>query len=119
GGGGAERGPGDAHLPGGGVTRAGPADATPGTLRVAAIYSRANGLGDVVLPHALALAHATAALDSAVFVRGGRELGAIARATPTVVVQTRRQYLDAVKAQGRQNAESQWVVDALMILIAA
>ncbi len=99
------------------------ADATSATLRVAAIYGRANGIGDVVLPHGLALRHATAALDDAVFVAGDRSttrraLDAIARATPTAAVLDRDRYLAAVRARTNRAAESQWVVDALMILIA-
>jgi putative ABC transport system permease protein len=93
------------------------ADGTPADLRVAAIYRRANGLGDVVLPRALALRHAAAALDDAVFVAGaGRR--ALERATPTATVLTRARYLGAVQAESSRNADSQWVVDALMILIA-
>jgi hypothetical protein len=48
------------------------ADATPAQLHVVAIYHRANGIGQIVLARELALAHAGAALDSAVFVAGGR-----------------------------------------------
>jgi putative ABC transport system permease protein len=100
------------------------ADGTPARLRVVAIYRRANGLGDVVLPRPLAREHATAALDSAVFVAGGRDravargLDAIARATPTAVVRSRTAYLHDVRAQDQENAKAQWVVVALMIAIA-
>jgi putative ABC transport system permease protein len=99
------------------------ADATPTLLRVVAVYDRANGIGDVVLPHALALAHASAALDSAVFVAGhgpavDRGLAAITRSVPTAVVQSRASFLGDVKAQGADQARAQWVVMALMILIA-
>jgi putative ABC transport system permease protein len=94
------------------------ADGTPADLRVVAVYRSANGLGDVVLPRTLALAHATAALDSAVFVGGGRGLDALAHAVPTAVVQTRAGYLRGVKTHTEDNARAQWVVDALMILIA-
>ena len=96
------------------------ADATAARLRVVAIYRRANGIGDVILPRALALAHATAALDSAVFVAGTntRALHAVVRSVPSAAVDTRAQYLNAVLAQGRQDADSQWVIDALMILVA-
>ena len=99
------------------------ADATPALLRVVAIYRRANGLGDIVLPRELALAHATAALDSAVFVGGRgadvvRGLSAIARAVPTAVLRTRAAYLSEVKAAGQQNARAQWVIAALMIVVA-
>jgi len=95
------------------------ADATPVRLRVVAIYRRANGLGDVVLPRALALAHASAALDSAVFVAGpARGLDAIVRTYPTAVVRSRAAYLHDVKAQAQDNAKAQWVIVALMIAIA-
>lgn len=100
------------------------ADGTPALLRVVAVYDRANGLGDVVLPHALALAHATAALDSTVFVSGhgaavDRGLASISRSVPTAVVQSRAGYLADVKAQGEDQARAQWVIVALTILIAA
>jgi putative ABC transport system permease protein len=96
------------------------ADATPVRLRVVATYRRANGLGDVVLPRDLALAHASAALDSAVFVAGGaRGLNAIVRAYPNTVVRSRAAYIDDVKAQAQDNAKAQWVIVALMIAIAA
>jgi putative ABC transport system permease protein len=104
----------------GSVLQARMADATPAQLRVVAIYRRANGIGDVVLARDLALAHAGAALDSAVFVGGGdeRAVAAIAREVPTAVVRTRAQHLDDVKAQGQENARAQWVIVALMIAIA-
>jgi putative ABC transport system permease protein len=100
------------------------ADGTPALLRVVAVYDRANGFGDVVLPHALSLAHATAALDSAVFVAGhgpavGRGLASISRSVPTAVVESRADFLGQVKAQGEDQARAQWVIVALMILIAA
>ncbi len=100
------------------------ADGAPALLRVVAVYDRANGLGDVVLPHALALAHAVAPLDSAVFVAGhgpavDRGLAAISRSVPTAVVQSRAEFLGDVKAQGEDQARAQWVVIALMILTAA
>lgn len=99
------------------------ADATPAQLRVVAIYRRANGLGDLVLPHQLALQHATAALDSAVFISAHRDgfahgLQAIVRAVPTAVLRSRTGYLTSVKAQGQQNARVQWAVAALMIIVA-
>jgi putative ABC transport system permease protein len=99
------------------------ADGTPALLRVVAVYRRANGLGDVVLPRALALRHARAALDSAVFVRAphtpaaARELDGLTRSLPTVVLESRAQYLDNVRAQGQDQARAEWVVVALMILV--
>jgi putative ABC transport system permease protein len=99
------------------------ADATPTRLRVVAIYRRANGIGDIVLPHELALAHADAALDSAVYVTSGRDpevargLDAIVRAVPTAVVRSHAAYLGDVRAQGQETARAQWVIVALMIAI--
>jgi putative ABC transport system permease protein len=98
------------------------ADGTPARLRVVAVYERANGMGDVVLPRGLALAHASAALDSAVFVSGGpgvvRGLDAIAHGVPTVTVVSRAAYLRAVRAAGQDSARAQWVIVALMVGIA-
>ena len=112
------------HVRVGQVLRARLADATPARLRVVAIYRRANGIGDVVLPHGLALAHAAAPLDSAVFVASShgpavaRGLDAIARSVPGVVVRSRAEYLGDVRAQGEDNAKAQWVIVALMVVIA-
>lgn len=99
------------------------ADASPARLRVVAIYRRSNGIGDIVLPRTLALAHADAALDSAVFVAGGdrprvaRGLEAIVREMPSAVVRSRAAYLHDVRAQDQENAKAQWVIVALMIAI--
>ncbi|MBV9001971.1 MAG: FtsX-like permease family protein [Solirubrobacterales bacterium] len=100
------------------------ADATPAELRVVAVYRRSNGLGDIVLPHHLALEHAAAPLDSAVFISGrgagwARGLRAIVGAVPTAVMQSRTAYLADVKALGQQQSQAQWAIAALMILIAA
>ena len=108
----------------GSVLRARLADATPARLRVVAVYRRANGLGDVVLGHTLALRHAQAPFDSAVFIRAPhiavaiRRLDALTRSVPTAVLQTRSQYLDDVTSQQQDDARAQWVVVALMILVA-
>ena len=100
------------------------ADGTPALLHVVAVYDSANGFGDIVLPQALALAHATAPLDSAVFVAGhgpafDRGLASIIRSVPTAVVDSRADFLGDVKAQGEDQARAQWVIVALMVLIAA
>jgi putative ABC transport system permease protein len=100
------------------------ADGTRALLRVVAVYDSANGFGDIVVPHAMALAHATAPLDSAVFVAGhgpaiDRGLASITRSVPTAVVESRAEFLGEVKAQGEDQARAQWVIVALMILIAA
>jgi putative ABC transport system permease protein len=104
----------------GSVVHARLADATAANFDVVAVYGRANGFGDVVLPHAVALAHATAPLDDAVFVAGGgtHAFAQIARATPTVRVLSRRAYLDRVEASRQDNARAQWIVVALMIAVA-
>ena len=107
----------------GSVLHARLADATPALLRVVAVYRHANGLGDVVLPRGLALQHAQAALDSAVFIRAPQHgpaagaLGALTRSVPTAALESRGQYLDDVRAQGEDNARAQWVVVGLMILV--
>ena len=100
------------------------ADNTPAQLHVVAIYRRSNGLGDIVMARDLALAHAATALDSEVFVTGrgadlASRLRAIVRAVPTAVARSRSAYLMDVKAQGQQNAQAQWAVAALMIVVAA
>jgi putative ABC transport system permease protein len=107
----------------GDVLHARMADATPESLRVVAIYRRANGLGDVVLPHELALAHAAAALDAEVFIGGSgsgldRGLAAIMRRVPTAIVRSRTAYLGDVRAADERNARAQWLISALMIAIA-
>ena len=92
------------------------ADAAPRTLRVAAIYRRAHGMGDIVLPRALALRHATAPLDSAVFVRRDAELDLD---LPTAKTLTRADYFHALDSELEDGAQVQWVVAALMLLMAA
>ena len=103
------------------------ADATPARLRVVAIYDRADGLGDVVLDHDVALAHATAAVDDAVFVaarpgdaaRVARGVRRLAHADASAVALDRAGYLAGVRAAGADDARAQWVVIALMTLLAA
>ncbi|MDA0181638.1 ABC transporter permease [Solirubrobacter phytolaccae] len=90
------------------------ADAGPRRLRVVAIYERALGMGDIVLPRALALEHATAPLDSAVFVRGHADVE-----FPTVERLTRADYFRALDSELEDGAQVQWVVAALMLLMAA
>jgi putative ABC transport system permease protein len=125
------------------VLRAQLADATHAKLRVAAIYERPNGIGDVILSRELALRHATVPLDAAVFVATGEHgdggeaggaggatgsgaearaahgLDALARTVPTVAVGSRADYLEGVDAQQQDAADAQWVVSALMLLVTA
>jgi putative ABC transport system permease protein len=108
----------------GGVLHARLADATEARLRVVAIYANANGFGDVILPHALALSHAVAPLDRAVFVAGGdapavaHALAEVVRETPSAVALSRSGYLQRVEAGGRDQVRAQWVVVSLMIAVA-
>ncbi|RKQ92734.1 putative ABC transport system permease protein [Solirubrobacter pauli] len=90
------------------------ADASPRRLRVVAIYGRALGLGDVVLSRPLALAHATAPLDAAVFVQGDA-----GRMPPGVRSLSRDEYFAALDSELEDGAQVQWVVAALMLLMAA
>jgi hypothetical protein len=51
------------------------ADTAQATLRVAAIYDRAAGLGDILLDPAVARRHAAVPADTALFVAGGAAAG--------------------------------------------
>jgi putative ABC transport system permease protein len=108
----------------GSVLQARLADGTKAQLHVAAVYADSNGFGDVLLPHALALSHATAPLDSAVFVSGGDgttvsdALKQLAAKTPSALTLSRAAYLGRVKAQAQENVRAQWVIVALMIAVA-
>ena len=91
------------------------ADGTRTQLRVGAIFDRALGLGDVLLPMPLARAHAAAKLDTAIFVAGPKSVGerlrrALAHTVPTAVVLSRRQYLDTVRAANQTSAWIVWLV---------
>lgn len=90
------------------------ADARPATLRVVAIYERALGMGDIVLPHGTARDHATAPLDAAIFVNG-----AVATLPSTVRTLTRADYLQGLDDSFQEDSRIQWVVAALMLLMAA
>jgi putative ABC transport system permease protein len=99
----------DARLADGALTR----------LRVGAIFNRALGLADVLLPMPLAAANAAVELDNAIFAVGalsvaGR-LRALMHGVPTIAVLSRRQYLDPVCA----NHTSAWIVWLLIALIGA
>ena len=76
------------------------ADTAPRTLRVAAIYDRAAGLGDVVMDAAVARRHTRRPSAAAVFVAGGpaagRSLAAYAAAHAGVAVADRAGYLATV-----------------------
>jgi putative ABC transport system permease protein len=100
------------------------ADGIPARLRIVAVYRRAGGLGDLVLSPELARAHALTPVDAAVFVAGARSaatvrgLRAIAARVPGATVLDRPAYLAQVRTADRQQADSEWVIDALMVLVA-
>ena len=89
-------------------------DATKASLRVAAIYDRAAGLGHVVHGRALARRHAAVPADAAVFVAGRRPA-----AHPGAQVLTRAEYLGTVRTLGQSGAWGVWVIIGLSIAFAA
>jgi putative ABC transport system permease protein len=96
------------------------ADTRPATLRVAAIYHRAAGLGDVVLDPAVARRHAADRAAAAVFISGGdRALAAYARAHPGMRALTRAQYLTTLRASANQSAWAIWLIVGLGVMFAA
>ena len=94
---------------------------TPVTLRVAAIYDRAAGLGHVVLDPALARAHGARhrERDPRGRQRAARSLDRYAAAHPGVRVQTRAEHLGDVRTLGTSGAWGVWMVIGLSVLFAA
>ena len=105
----------EGHLAVGDVVPARLEDTTEASLRVAAIYDRAAGLGHVVMDRALARRHAAAPADTAVFVARR----APPRSHPGTRVLTRAQYLDTVRTLGQSGAWGVWVIIGLSIAFAA
>ena len=99
------------------------ADTRPATLRVAAVYERSAGLGDVVLDTDVVRRHATLGTDEAVFVSGGpaarRSLAGYAAAHPGVNALTRSQYLATVRSASNADAWGVWLIVALSVTFAA
>ena len=99
------------------------ADTEPATLRVAAIYDRAAGLGDVLLDPAVARRHAADPADSALFVAGGteaaRSLAGYAADHPGVESLSRGEYLDTLHAANVDGSWGVWLVVGLAIVFAA
>ena len=89
-------------------------DTTKASLRVAAIYDRAAGLGHVVMDRGLAQRHAAVPADAAVFVAGKRPA-----AHPGTQVLTRGEYLGTVRTLGQSGAWGVWVIIGLSIAFAA
>ncbi|HEY3773949.1 MAG TPA: FtsX-like permease family protein [Solirubrobacteraceae bacterium] len=112
------------HVGVGSVVHARLADGTAARLRIGAVYRHASGLGDLVLPGALAWAHEVARVDHAVLITGAhsaaavRALHAIAAGTPGATVLSRAAFLAQLRAGDRQEAAAQWVIDALMLFVA-
>jgi putative ABC transport system permease protein len=99
------------------------ADTKPATLRVAAIYDRAAGLGDVLLDPVVLRRHATDVADSAVFAAGGaeaaRSLAVFASDHPGVESLSRDEYLDTLHASDVDGSWGVWLVVGLAIVFAA
>ena len=107
----------------GDAIRARMADTTPATLRVAAVYERAPGLGDVVLDGDVARSHASHRSDEAVFVVGGaraeRSLSRYAATRPGVETLNRSEYLGTLEATSNESAWGVWLIVGLSVLFAA
>jgi putative ABC transport system permease protein len=92
------------------------ADTRPATLRIAAIYDRSPGLGDVVFDPAVARRHAAERADTAVFVTGGAPaLHDYARAHPGVRALTRAEYLSTLHAAANEDAWAIWLIVGLSV----
>ena len=99
------------------------ADTSERSLRVAAVYDRAAGLGDVLVDPALARRHAAVRADTALFVAGGpaagRSLSRFASGRPGVRSLSRKEYLASVHAAGVDGSWGVWMVVGLATLFAA
>ena len=104
----------EGHLEVGDVMPARLEDTTKASLRVAAIYDRAAGLGHVVMDRGLARRHAAVPADAAVFVAGKRPAS-----HPGTQVLTRAEYLGTVRTLGQSGAWGVWVIIGLSIAFAA
>ena len=104
----------EGHVEVGDVLPARLEDTTKASLRVAAIYDRAAGLGHVVMDRSLARRHAAVPADAAVFVAGKRR-----EAHPGTQVLSRAEYLGTVRTLGQSGAWGVWVIIGLSIAFAA
>ena len=99
------------------------ADTRAATLRVAAIYDRSAGIGDIVLDPALARRHAATRIDDAVFVTGGpvahRSVDRYARTHPGAEPLTRTQFLATLHASNNDQTWGVWMIIALSVIFAA
>ena len=110
---------GDGRLRVGDTFRARMADTGAETLRVAAIYERAAGLGQLVMDPALARTHGAGG-PSTVFVAGGdRARRAVARdaaAHRGLVALDRRAYADSLHGEQSEQAWAVWLIIGLAAL---
>jgi putative ABC transport system permease protein len=99
------------------------ADTSSQTLRIAAVYDRSAGLGDVVLDPAFAGRHATTRAGEAIFVAGGpaagRSLARYAASHPGVAALNRREYLATLHVANNDEAWAVWLIVGLSVLFAA
>ena len=100
----------EGHVGVGDTLRVRLADTTAATLRIAAVYERAAGLGDVVFDPAFARRHAPGLTPSAVFISGS---------PPARGALTRAQYLATLHASNNEDAWGVWLVVGLSVLFAA
>ena len=106
----------------GDTLRARMADTRAATLRVAAIYDRSAGIGDVVLDPDVARRHASARATSGVRGRGpaaDRSLGRYAASHPGARVLTRAEYLTTLHSANNDEAWGVWLIVGLSVLFAA
>lgn len=81
-------------------------DGTPAGLRVAALFRRPLGFGEIVLPRSVVAGHVTSPLGDAVFVTAapGTDFGPLAGTHPDVEVLTRSEYLHRIDAAARKES---------------
>jgi putative ABC transport system permease protein len=98
------------------------ADTTRATLRVAGIYDRAAGIGDVLLDPAIVRRHSAAPTDTALLVAGGtaagRSLARYAAGHPGVRSLDRGEYLATVHTSNVDGAWGVWLVLGLAVAFA-
>jgi putative ABC transport system permease protein len=102
-------------------------DGTPARLRVAALFRRPLGFGQIVLPRSVVAGHVTELLDDAVFVRSrpgangdvGEALERLARARGGIEVLTRSQYLARVDREARRQSTAVYLLLGIVVLFSA
>ena len=98
------------------------ADTTPTTLRIAAVFTRNDGLGDVLLDSERAREHSTLAGSESVLVRGNsaeRSLTRYVAEHPSLEVSARSDYLSALETEGQEEAWGVWLIISLVAVFCA